>query len=196
MHGENVRAVGDASLRGLTVLKVFFDLQPRGKLLPQIIPEFGAILDVPWTTALSHESPRLLTADERSHLQLQHEAKLLSITSGDESTGTTNTMAKVGVYRTEDEFVQEALKLQRPFDSSTSVSDDAKRAMYWLLTYGPDEVKRNREQLFEHYEKLKEELKEEEYKLHAAMDPDRERLIHDKQILLFRRLCEDASRPH
>lgn len=103
-------------------------------------------------------------------------------------------MAKVGVYRTEDEL--EALKLQRPFDSSTSVSDDAKRAMYWLLTYGPDEVKRNREQLFEHYEKLKEELKEEEYKLHAAMDPDRERLIHDKQILLFRRLCEDASRPH
>lgn len=156
MHGENVRAVGDASLRGLTVLKVFFDLQPRGKLLPQIIPEFGAILDVPWTTALSHESPRLLTADERSYLQLQHEAKLLSITSGDESTGTTNTMAKVGVYRTEDEL--EALKLQRPFDSSTSVSDDAKRAMYWLLTYGPDEVKRNREQLLEHYEKLKEDL--------------------------------------
>lgn len=33
MHGENIRAVGDASLRGLTVLKVFFDLQPRGKLL-------------------------------------------------------------------------------------------------------------------------------------------------------------------
>lgn len=167
--------------------------QPRGNLLPQIIPEFGTILDVPWTTAPSHTSPRLLTAEERTQLHLHHEAKLLSITSGDESTGTTNTMAKVGVYRTEDEFVQEALKLQHPFDSSFSVSDDAKRAMYWLLTCGPEEVKRNREQLFEHYAKLKEELKDEEYKLHSAMDPDRERLIHDKQILLFRRLCEDAG---
>ena len=71
--------------------------------------------------------------------------------SGDESTGTTlagttlagTTLAKIGVYRTEDEFVQGALKLRHPFDSSTSVSDDAKRAMYWLLTCGPDEVKRS-----------------------------------------------------
>eukprot|EP00434_Breviolum_minutum_P009828 symbB.v1.2.008656.t1/scaffold540.1/size189765/21 len=150
-----------------------------------------------YSTHLLHKdtsrSPRLLTAEERTQLHLQHEAKLLSITSGDESTGTTNTMAKVGVYRTEYEFVQEALKLKHPFDSSVSVSDDAKRAMYWLLTCGPEEVKRNREQLFPHYAKLKEELKDEEYKLHSAMDPDRERLIHVKQILLFRRLCEDAG---
>ena len=54
--------------------------QPRGNLLPQIIPEFGALLDVPWTNAFSRESPRLLTTEERNHLQLQHDAKQLSVT--------------------------------------------------------------------------------------------------------------------
>ena len=57
--------------------------------------------------------------------------------------------------------------------------------MYWLLTCGPEEVKRNREQLF------KARMRSTNFTLPWTQTA--KGLIHDKQILLFRRLCEDAG---
>ena len=167
--------------------------QPRGNLLPQLLSEFGEVINISCPAMFSQTCPRPLTDAEKDFLHLQREAKLLSISSGAEGTGTTIKTAEIGLYRTEEEFVHEALKLRHPFDSSSSVPDDAKRAMFWLLTSGPGEVKAARDKMFEHYEKIRDDILPSEDMLHLAIDPSREKLIHDKQVLLFRRLCEDAG---
>ena len=166
--------------------------QPRGNMLPQIISEFAEIVHLPWNKP-SCKCPRLLTEHEADTLRLPFQAKLLSFEKGDTSTDNDTLVAKIGIFRTTDQFTEEALALQHPFDGDSTVCDDTKRAIFWTLTQGCSAVEHERQKLFDHYEALKASFSDMERQLHSTLDLDRERIVADKQVLLFQRMCKDAG---
>ena len=97
------------------------------------------------------------------------------------------------MYRSPGEFEQEACNLTHPFDGSSAVSDNAKRAIFFLLTEGRDKLREARESVFAHYERLADALADDEAAIHESMDPLRERLVRDKKFLLFKHMCKDAG---
>jgi hypothetical protein len=120
----------------------------------------------------------------------------LSIKKGETTTSVNaedTCLAEIGIYRTPDEFQQVAADLQHPFDGASTVPDDLKRAMFWLLTQGVHVVQQERVKLFEHYKMAADNLAEDEAALHSLIDADREALIRDKKILLFQLMCRDAG---
>lgn len=169
--------------------------QPRGNLLPQIIPEFKHKITLGVPPSFLSNAPRLLTDQEQRALQLPFHSKFLRLKGGEanaQNSDTNNCLAEIGVYRTPDEFQQVAADLRRPFDGSLTVDDDLKRAIFWLLTEGVEHVRQERKKTLEHYKLVADGLSREETRLHSAVDADREALIHDKKILLFQRMCQDA----
>ena len=171
--------------------------QPRGNLLPQIIPEFAEIRDIPWTDT-DVPVPKILTAELQQLYGLPPNSKLLPTEKGKrEAKGAAeaqvNRILKVGIYRTPEEFFDQACKLEHPFDNNSSINDDCKRAMFWLLTEGFQAVSAARNDLFTYYEQLKAELEPAEQMIHNAMDPCREKLVRKKKFLLFQAMCKDAG---
>ena len=153
--------------------------QPRGNLLPHLIPEFKQIvqLDVPVTMDLRGTIPVALARQ----YNLPSSSKFLPPNWGKcgAKTSANNQVdepdvdvlppkidvipskvdvesktAMVGIFRTPEEFEDEAMRLHHLFDSDTTVDDDNKRAVFLLFTKGPEWVKENRSKVLEHYRRL------------------------------------------
>lgn len=172
--------------------------QPRGNKYPELISEFRETLEVPWPWPKPSQIPRMLSASEAEHLHLTQPTKLLSCMS----VGSTRhesghepafLAAKLGVFRSPDEFVDLACNLQHPFDNSSGVSDDLKRNLFFLLTAGPAAVQDKRDQVLGHYRRRKQELESHELSIHEALQPHRERVVAGKNFLLFDEMCKDAG---
>lgn len=163
-------------------------LQPRGNLLPPILSEFFSVVSMPWPFDYPPAPRRMLTELERSAMKTERPAKILTPKEGDPKN-----LVTLGLFRSTDEFVQEACALQHPFDNSSTVPDSAKRAIFRCLTLGREGMRRMREQMFEHYERLAEDLRAAESSLHEAMDKEREAIVRDKRFLLCKHMCADAG---
>ncbi|CAE7638477.1 Abcb1a [Symbiodinium sp. CCMP2592] len=186
--------------------------QPRGNKLPPVISEFESEIWVLWDLARPGNVPQKLTQSQCQHFSIETTAKLLEFcevgdprysslfcpvqdasSCGVQRCGVQLPLARLGVYRTPQRFVQEALEAEHPFDGTSMLDDDALRAMFVLLTEGPEGVRKRRQAAFDFYEQLSRSLEEAEQQIHNAMDPDREELVHDKKFLLFKSMCEHAG---
>ena len=144
--------------------------------------------------ALPSNEKRVLTTVEADILQLPRGSKILPLARGStKAKDIDQRQVRVGVYRSPGEFEQEACNLTHPFDGSSAVSDNAKRAIFFLLTEGRDKLREARESVFAHYERLADALADDEAAIHESMDPLRERLVRDKKFLLFKHMCKDAG---
>lgn len=52
---------------------------------------------------------------------------------------------------------------------------------------------KQREAIFERYDKVSAQLEASEQQLRSNVDPAREAIVHEKKILLFKQLCEDGG---
>eukprot|EP00435_Cladocopium_sp_Y103_P039589 s268_g10.t1 len=167
--------------------------QPRGNKLPQIVSEFSTILRVPWPLPPPSRLPREPLADEREYFHLVGPCKLLKYRRANPDEELFHDIVEVGVYRTPEEFLEEALRVSHPFDSDASVPDDVKRTIFKLLTEGPELVQREREQAFQYYEELKISLEQEEQCIHECLPTEREKVLRQKRFKLFEAMCFDAG---
>ena len=165
--------------------------QPRGNLLPQIIPEFRTIRLFP-AAALHDVQPGLLSQSQCSSISCPYPARLLPAKRGDSGADSQQTR-EVGVFRSPEEFLKRAVQLDHPFDGSTTMTDDAKKAIFAVLTEGPQNLATRREQIFEYYEAVRDELQPAETAIHAKLTPGRAKLLKNKNVLLFDRMCKDAG---
>ena len=165
--------------------------QPRGNRHPELIPEFQQLLEVPWKFPMS--LPRKLTTTELDHYGLTSCAKLLSCVRGVAGKDDSSLVAKIGVYRSPQAFVEAAMELQHPFDNSSTLADDLKANIFALLTEGPDKVNGYREKNFTYYERRRQQLEVREREVHNALPEHREKVVQGKQSFLFQELCEDAG---
>eukprot|EP00973_Karenia_brevis_P033630 4637100-Karenia_brevis.AAC.1 len=112
------------------------------------------------------------------------DAKVIAITSGGLSG---QSSFAVGIPWTKAEFVDQAKKLEHPFDRQLVVQ--IPDAINWksMAEIGPWAVVEQRQKCLQSYAKVQASLRQEEAKLKAAMDPRVRHVVARKNILLFKR---------
>ena len=118
-------------------------------------------------------------------------AKILNINLGEQ--GDERVDVSLGVYHTPSEFIQQAMSLTHPFDRSEGLDDEFILVMFELLSEGFGEVFRRRDVAFAKYESLMRSLENGEYDVHRSLPPEKEEILKDKKLLLFKKMCEDAN---
>ena len=100
---------------------------------------------------------------------------------------------EVGIFRTYEEHVQEALKLPHPIESTEGVPDDLKRAAFNVITKGMYEIARMRNEAMKSCVQMAKDLQESESRLHETMDPSLAKVTSSKRILLFEKLLQEID---
>ncbi|CAE7679226.1 rad50 [Symbiodinium sp. CCMP2592] len=100
-----------------------------------------------------------------------------------------------GIYRTEHEFVAQALHIDHPFDLCVAVPDFMLRALAFTLKEGPVGVMKHRLNLLQQWTSWKRDLAGAEANLHAAMDPGVASVMKGKNILLLEKIASTFSWP-
>ena len=163
--------------------------QPRGNLLPPVIPEFSGQVTTRCIGPVP-DKPRQLTDAESKSYGLHYGGKILDIYKRGDSS---QTDLALGIFRSPDQFLLEAMKLRHPFDCRDTLSPAAFKAMAVTIRHSRQQLRDMRENVFRHYECRASALAPREQELHDAMDPSRGKLVADKKILLFAEMCKDAG---
>ena len=106
--------------------------------------------------------------------------KLLRTVSVDDGGGKRKRL-EVGVYRNYTEHIQEAFKLPHPSESTDGVPDDLKRAAFNVITKGMHAIAQLRNEAMKDCIRAASELRLEEKKLHAAMEPSIEKSLQTRR---------------
>lgn len=90
--------------------------QPRAKRFPAVLSEYKSTLLVSWPFPKPQKLPRYLTSHEAAHLGVPPMTKVLTCESrnnrdDEDFNNDTKWSAKLGILRTEQEFVEEAIHL-------------------------------------------------------------------------------------
>eukprot|EP00435_Cladocopium_sp_Y103_P068239 s333_g31.t1 len=98
-----------------------------------------------------------------------------------------------GVYRDPVEFMQEALKLRHPFDTTCALPDPLLRALAFLLQNGPLETMKYRLKTLQKWRKWEKELSMDEDVLHSQLHPAVAKVLHGKKLLLLEKIATDIG---
>ncbi|CAE7446306.1 unnamed protein product [Symbiodinium microadriaticum] len=112
-----------------------------------------------------------------------------------ESLNQTPTAVTFGIYRSESEFVAQALHLEHPFDLCVAVPDFMLRALAFNLKEGPVGVMKHRIALLQKWSAWKRDLADDEKRLHASMEPGVAAVMRGKHILLLERIAASFGWP-
>lgn len=166
--------------------------QPRGDKFPAIIPEFAYKVSRQTSLALDVKKNKHLSTKLCEELQVPHPAKLLQLEVGKDEEEKKYT-AEIGVWRTPNQFIEQAMQVQHPFDDSSSLDDVNKMNIFLLLTEGPEARATKCKISLEYYKQRAAALQEEENLIHRQLDEDRQRIVEGKRFLLFEEMCKDAG---
>ena len=176
--------------------------QPRGDKLPPVISEVVDCRWLRWGDSKPPQASFKLDQHMCTTLGVPFPSKVLrwrvlegcpassSASSGLKSAGYE---VYVGTYRSPQQFVEEALLLQHPFDSDVSICDDLKVAIFRLLTLGPSAVRAEQTAMLDHYTQRAQELESKEKLLHEQLSESRQRVVLGKRFLLLSEMARDAG---
>ena len=167
--------------------------QPRGQRSPVLVSEFKHKIQI---SVPGHvQLPELITKDSDSMFQgLPLGSKLVTFQHVvKEGKTDAEKVAIYRVYRTPEEFLQEALKLRHPFNIPVSNDLDNISAISQILSLGKLGVMKVRLERLIHYKRLAESLEAGENELKSAMRPDLRKIMGAKRLLLFKQMLEDAN---
>ena len=151
--------------------------QPRGKLLPSLMPEFSEVLTLPANETLSPMHKILRSALEKGE-QGNEEIKHV-----------------VGVWRNPQQFVNDALELQHPMDSSGILHPHLCDAIQFVLENDQPTVAKHQLNMVRHLIKLAEDFKEEEKVAHSSLDPAAKEILKNKNLKLMQHLLHKMGWP-
>ena len=121
--------------------------------------------------------------------------RVLSVRRKRKSLNQAPTAVTFGIYRSESEFVAQALHLEHPFDLCVAVPDFMLRALAFNLKEGPVGVMKHRIALLQKWSAWKRDLSDEESRLHASMEPGVAAVMRGKHILLLERIAASFGWP-
>ena len=142
--------------------------QPRGDRFPAIISEFAYHVSRTTTSVLDAKRDKHLS---KHKLQVPYPAKLLQVKEGMDKEEKSYT-AEIGVWRTPDQFDEQALQIQHPFDDSSSLDDTTKLNIFQLLTEGVEARATRGKIAMEYYKQRAGALQRNEDALHDQLDED------------------------
>lgn len=97
---------------------------------------------------------------------------------------------RVGMFHSMSQFVDKSLLLKHPLDTMNPVPDSIKLAIFNILTLGSHEVASRRASALKKALLLKQQLAEEEEKLHRSWPEHKQIVLRGKSILLFQKLLQ------
>ena len=102
---------------------------------------------------------------------------------------------KVGVPWEPEEFLQEALKAEHPFEAPPPLPDCTVALIFKFATRGREAVQLERKKNLDHYARVAKELQAQEDSLKEQADPHVRAIVASKKILLFKKMLEDCEHP-
>ena len=119
--------------------------------------------------------------------------ELRAMSNGGDGTQSNDICAKVGVWRSPSEFLEEATQLEHPFDLHPSVPDHVRRSIFARLTEGFVEFGRSQLVSLHGLRDLQFKLEVQETQLVKGLHPMVKKVLRNKPISLFRQLCQNAG---
>ena len=162
--------------------------QPRGQRMAPIVSEFAAV-----TTVSSEQKPSL---DSKQRLTttwhgVPKGAKLLKkFASGGENSRFNCTF---GIYRTPLSWIQEAKKVDHPFDVFHAAPEQLLRVLFDVVTLGPVAIMQRRNEKLNKWLTWAAELNVQEGELKSTMEPGVREILKDKRVLLLKRIAADIG---
>ena len=172
-------------------------LQPKGRVLGPLVPEFRQKIRLE-----DHSDNKMLpekkcTLKEKACIQGVHlppGTKVLDQKTEGKSG------VELGIPWTEGEFVSQAMLIDHPFNRRVVANDRVARAIFWILTTGSKGVARHRKGCLERWRRKAAELETKEEEIFKAMHPDVRSLVAGKlavkRPLLFKEILKEVGFPH
>ena len=181
------RGIAPAQQASDEVQKLAPNQQPKGRKLPQLIPEFSftKTMQVDKLPQVDHKGCLL------HHMQgIPAGSKLLRTEAKRGST-----LCVFGVYRSFAEFTHVAQQLWHPYDELKNLPGDLIRVLFQHLSQAPDIVTRSRIKILSEWASRAKALNVLEEQLKLDMDADVAKIMAPKRILLMRSIAMDMSWP-
>ena len=123
--------------------------------------------------------------------QSQPKDKACKLLSSPSPMGNHGESCKYGVYHTPQQFIRLAERLVHPFDKQFVIPDILRLNIFNWVTKGISFVADVRTKSANLINTLSRELKYEEARFHAALPEHAQRVLKNKNVLLFKKLLED-----
>ena len=181
------RNIQPSQQTAMEVQKLSLYQQPKGRKLPQLIPEYGCtkIIQVKHLPPVDHKgclTKPLQDIPVGSKL-LRTEAKKGS------------TLCVFGIYRSFEAFTQVAKQLWHPYDELRNLPGDLVRVIFQHLSQTPDAVTRGRIAILTDWARRAKALSDLENQLKSNMNPNVAKIMAPKRILLMRSIAIDMEWP-
>ncbi|CAE7227529.1 unnamed protein product, partial [Symbiodinium natans] len=99
----------------------------------------------------------------------------------------------LGVYASPEEFVEECLNVEHPFDQLHAAPDVLKQCLFDMLTKGPAWVVDRRAKLLKKWTQWARDLEAEEAGLRKSLDPEVAKVLQGKRLLLLEKIASSIG---
>ena len=168
-----VFALQEASLQ---TLRTATDIQPR-KNLPPMVSEFVQIMPHPANQPIPAQARKLST----------------QFLGGRSASATDQTSITIGIHRTPDEFVREAITIGHPTRLQSMFPDEITEVVHKYINAGPTNMALSRTEEIKRWISLSKDLQHAEAEIRANMSTRRQKILEGKKLALLRSLLLDAG---
>ena len=166
--------------------KVAAGVQPR-RVFDDLVPEFKVrrFLDRSQVESAKVKGGKVKVLGDQVF-------KVLDDSKEGAGNGSSSEQVEVGIFWNEVEFVEQSKKVIHPFDREVILPQRIAACVHFAAESGPKGVEEYRHRMLEWYRRRAAELEVEERALHAEMNPEVEKVVRDKRILLFKEMLADV----
>ena len=185
--GANFRITHQKDLEDLPVAKrqrIAAAVQPRGASVPPIVSEYRVIQSI---RVAEHVFDKLEVGKSLPMSISVNPNKILRLEKLGDAGPNCVCNIVVGVYRTPEEFVQEAARARHPFDSICNVPDVTRRNIFYILTEGKLAITKARLQAVEELRAMAKESAKEDMAILQSMPVDIRHVLRNKKFALLKR---------
>jgi hypothetical protein len=144
----------------------------KGRRLPPLLSEFAETIQI----------PKELFNEEEHKLLRQVRDRGISGTTTEQDT------CVVGVYRSMEAFIEEAISVNHPFDTLFHPLEEQKRALHFILSNAPQDLVKYRLNAIKHLIERRKFLADQEAVLHETLPEHLKKILKGKQLLLFKEI--------
>ena len=166
--------------------------QPRGRLHPQVIPEYQHTVSTILPASPSLDDKQCLrTALQTPRGLLPAGSKLLR----SENRGGGKWFCVFGVFWDPLSFVEEARRLWHPFDSLAHLPDYLITALHEQLSLSPMDLTKLRLTRLKHWQDLAKSLRQKDATMKEQLHPDVQGILKGKHLALLAHLVDEVQWP-
>ena len=177
------------------MLRASTGLFVRGNRMPQLISEYKNVVMLP----LCHEALRGAKVGSRIVLQgtpTPSAARVLRLPIQGESGSQPQVLeAAVGIYRSPQEFSDQAQSLVHPIDAVSLIPDSVKQNIFWMLTNTPAEVSSFRLNQIKKLRKLSDTFAVQDKALASVLPKPYCEVLRGKRLFLLKTILLECNYP-